>query len=178
MSGDIGKIVAGCLTGDQVARRQLYEQYHRRIYRLAYRFVGRQEAADLTQQVFLRVFGGLRSFRAGAAFSTWLYRVAVNECLRHLRSRTYRPAQLVREPLDAADPPDKRIEQAELLEWALARLDERLRAVFLLRELEGLSYDQIAAVLEIPPGTVASQLSRARKELRAVLREVEKGRSK
>jgi len=173
MSEEIGKIVAGCRDGDSAAQRQLYEQYHRRVYSLSYRLVGRQDAADLTQEIFLRVFAGLNSFRGTAEFSTWLYRIAVNECLRHLRSRSHHLEPLTCDPVSPVAGPDQRLEQTELLERALAHLDERLRTVFLLRESEGLSYDQIAAVLEIPPGTVASQLNRARVELRAFLRQIE-----
>jgi len=175
MAGDLDDILTCCRAGDSHAQRQLYERYHRTVYRLALRLGGRQEADDLTQEIFLRIFAGLDSFRGTAAFSTWLYRVAVNECLRHRRSRPQRLAPLNSEPADPAARPDHRVEQAELLERALERLNDHLRAVFLLREAEGLSYDQIAQALAIPPGTVASQLSRARAELRTFLRQVEQG---
>lgn len=176
MSDETSKLVADCLAGDAASQRQLYDQYYRKAYRLAVRMVGRQDAADLTQQVFLRVFTGLKGFRGQAAFSTWLYRIVINECLRHRRNPSSRTVPLTREPLSAAATPDQRLERAELLERALDQLEERLRAVFLLREAEGLTYNEIAAVLGIPPGTVASQLSRARTELRAFLQRVEQGR--
>lgn len=175
MADDLDDILAGCRAGDSHAQRQLYERYHRTVYRLALRLGGHQEAADLVQEIFLRVFAGLDSFRGTAAFSTWLYRVAVNECLRYRRRQPQRLEPLNSEPATAAAGPERRVEQAELLELALERLDNQLRAVFLLRETEGLSYGQIAKVLEIPPGTVASQLSRARAELKAFLRQVEQG---
>lgn len=175
MTDDLDEIIQGCLGGDRSAQRTLYERYCRRVYRLALRMVGRQDAADVTQEVFLRVFAGLANFRGHADFSTWLYRVAVNECLLHLRRRPDRCEPLAHDPVSQAVGPERRVEQAELLERAIEQLDEPLRVVFLLREVEGLSYDQIAAALEIPPGTVASQLSRARASLRAFLRRIEEG---
>lgn len=175
MADDIRQIIQGCLAGDAVAQEQLYERYHRAVYRLAVRMVGRQDAPDVAQEVFLRVFRGLHSFQGAAEFSTWLYRVAVNECLRHQRRNTHRLEPLSGDPMSGWAGPEDQAEQADLLERALQGLEEQLRAVFLLRELEGLSYAQIAAVLGVPPGTVASQLSRARAELRAFLRRADEG---
>ena len=92
-------IVASCRKGDSVAQRALYERFHRSVYGLAVRFVGRTEAADLTQEIFLRVFAGLDSFQGTACFSTWLYRVAINECLRHRRVTQISPDRLVCDPV-------------------------------------------------------------------------------
>jgi RNA polymerase sigma-70 factor (ECF subfamily) len=175
MADDLDPIIRGCRAGDRAAQRRLYDRFHRTVYRLAARLVGVAEAADLTQEVFLRVFASVGQFRGAAAFPTWLYRVAVNECLRHLRGRRPRPDRLAEEPADAGAGPDRVVEQADLLERALAGLAAPLRAVFLLREAEGLSYQEIAAVLGIPSGTVASQLSRARSQLQGFLRRVEQG---
>ena len=175
MAEGLGDILSGCRAGDSCAQRRLYDRYHRTVYRLAVRIVGGAEAPDVTQDVFLRVFSGLDGFRGAAEFSTWLYRVALNECLRHRRSRPRPSASLNGEPAATAAGPERRAEQSDLLEQALDRLDDQLRAVFLLREAEGLSYDQIGAVLGIPSGTVASQLHRARGELQAFLRRVEQG---
>jgi RNA polymerase sigma-70 factor (ECF subfamily) len=175
MADDLTMLIAGCRRGDGIAQRQLYERFHRAVYRLAVRMAGRQEAADLTQEVFLRVFARISSFRGAAAFSTWLYRVTVNECLRYLRNRARRPETLVKEPPCLIPDGVHRLEQADLLERALTRLEGQLRAVFLLRECEGLTYAEIATILDIPTGTVASQLSRARGELQKFLQRVEQG---
>ncbi|MBI3467209.1 MAG: sigma-70 family RNA polymerase sigma factor [Planctomycetes bacterium] len=175
MFDDTSEIIRRCLAGEGVAQRELYDRYHRRVYRLAVRMVGRLDAADVTQEVFLQVFRGLDRFRAAAQFSTWLYRVAVNECLQHQRRSTHPLEPLTDEPASTSAGPERQAEQADLLERALGRLEEQLRTVFLLREAEGMSYAQIAEVLGIPLGTVASQLSRARAELRAFLRCTEDG---
>jgi RNA polymerase sigma-70 factor (ECF subfamily) len=175
MADDLELILAGCRRGDRAAQRELYDRFCRTVYRLAARLAGAHEAADLTQEVFLRVFATLHQFRGEARFATWLYRVAVNECLRHLRGRPPRPDPLAAEPACPAAGPERVVEQADLLERALAGLDAPLRAVFLLREVEELSYQEIAAVLGIPVGTVASQLRRARAQLQGFLRRVEQG---
>jgi RNA polymerase sigma-70 factor (ECF subfamily) len=175
MADAVAEIIRGCQAGERGAQRQLYDRYHRLVYRLVVRMVGKPEAGDLTQEIFLRVFSRMASFRGDAAFSTWLYRLAVNECARHLSRRPRRLEGLHQEPACTAAGPERVLEQADLLERALARLDPALRAVFLLREAEGLSYRQLAEVLGICPGTVASQLNRARTELQAFLRRVEQG---
>jgi RNA polymerase sigma-70 factor (ECF subfamily) len=174
MTEDLADIIAGCRARDGRAQRRLYERYHRAVYRLAVRLAGRREAADLVQEVFLRVFTRIDAFRGESAFATWLYRVAANECLRHA-SRRQRSQELIDEPVSADASPDRVLEHADLLEQALGHLEPRLRAVFLLREQEGLSYQAIADALDVPPGTVASQLNRARAELQGYLRRVEQG---
>ncbi len=176
MADDFDRIVARCRSGDREARRALFERFHPTAYRLAVRMVGRQDAGDVTQEIFLRVFAGLAGFQGTADFSTWLYRVAVNECLRHLRGRSRRPLALTDEPASPAAAPDHVLEQADLLERALDELDVPLRTVFLLREAEGLTYGQIGAVMGVPEGTVASQLNRARGRLQAFVRRVEQDR--
>ncbi len=175
MADDLAEVIAGCQAGHRDAQRRLYDHYHRRVYRLAVRMVGDADAADVAQEIFLRVFARIGTFRGASAFSTWLYRLAVNECLRHQGRRSRRLEALVEEPLSLAAGPERTLEQADLLGRALQRLDASLRAVFLLREVEGLSYKEIADVLDLPPGTVASQLSRARAELQAYLRVIEQG---
>jgi RNA polymerase sigma-70 factor (ECF subfamily) len=175
MTDNLAEVIAGCQAGNEDAQRRLYDSHHRKVYRLAVRMVGGADAADVTQEVFLRVFARIASFRGNSAFATWLYRLAVNECLRHLGRRPRQLEPLVEEPASAAPGPERSLEQADLLERALDRLDAPLRAVFLLREAEGLSYKQIADVLNLPPGTVASQLNRARAELQAFLRLIEQG---
>jgi RNA polymerase sigma-70 factor, ECF subfamily len=172
MADDLASIIAGCRAGDRRAQQRLYERYHRRLYALAARMVGQADAADVLQEVFLRVFARIGNFKGKARFFSWIYRIAVNECLRNLQRRSTQVQSFAHEPVSGAAGPDRVLEQAELLERALEQLEPQLRAVFWLREGEGLSYEQIAEVLEIPPGTVASQLNRARGLLQAFLRDV------
>lgn len=158
-------IVAACLRGEQGAYRSLYDSCRQNVYGLALRMVGRQDAADVTQQVFLQAFRSMGRFRGRSLFTVWLYRLAVNESLQHLRrNRRSRHLSLDWEPMDVShsgnDPEGK-----ELLERALAQVDPELRSIFILREVEGLSYKEIAESLRIPEGTVGSRLNRARREL-------------
>jgi RNA polymerase sigma-70 factor (ECF subfamily) len=172
MVDDLASIIAGCQAGDRQAQQRLYERFHRPLYSLAARLVGNDHAADVLQEIFLRVFARIGSFKGKSAVATWLSRIAVNECLRHLGRRPRRPEPLAEEPISGFAGPDRALEQSDLLERALQQLEPHLRAAFLLREADGLSYHEIAEVLEIPPGTVASQLNRARGILQAYLRDV------
>jgi RNA polymerase sigma-70 factor (ECF subfamily) len=164
------QLVDACLAGDRCAMQQLYEQCSDSVYGLMVRMVGRQDADDLTQHVFLTMFRKLDQFNGQSKLETWLYRLATNEALQHLRrSKRRSTTPLVAEP-ETSDP--DRIganEEAELLETAMSRLDPELRAVLLLKEQRGLSYQQIAESVGIPEGTVGSRLNRARKELRQEL---------
>ena len=131
------------------------------------RMVGLQDAPDVTQQVFLQVFRKISTFEERSAFQTWLWRVAVNEARQHLRKRRSRPApEELRETECRGQRPTVEVEEKELLEHALERLDVDLRTIFLLREQENLSYSELAAAIDIPKGTIASRLNRARRELK------------
>jgi RNA polymerase sigma-70 factor (ECF subfamily) len=167
LDGDsLAAVVTACQNGDRAAQRQLYDACHQSIFRLAVRMVSLQDAADVTQQVFLQAFRSIGQFNGRSRFETWLYRLAVNESLQHLRrSRRWRHQSLDCEPMDKSQHGEN-AERKELLEQALARIDPELRSIFLLREVEGLSYRDIAVALEIPEGTVGSRLNRARRELK------------
>ena len=169
---EFAEVLAGCRAGEPEARRQLYELFHHQVYRLMVRMVGMQDAADLTQQVFLQSFRKIDQFAGRSKFATWLYRLAVNEALQHLRKQrrwTFQP--LTHEPMSQQHG-DEHHEQRELLEQALAKLDPALRSIFLLREVEGQSYRDLAEALEIPEGTVGSRLNRARHELQKHLEDL------
>jgi RNA polymerase sigma-70 factor, ECF subfamily len=168
-----GRVVESCRQGDRDAQRQVYEATYDSVYRLMVRMVGRQDASDLTQQAFLQAFRKIDQFSGRASIGTWVYRVATNEALQHLRrSRRLQTAYLRQEPMDPCVDNCENIDDKELLERALARLEPELRAAFLLREIEGLSYKEIAQVLQIPDGTVGSRLNRARRELKKLLIEL------
>jgi RNA polymerase sigma-70 factor (ECF subfamily) len=169
----LAEIVARCQRHDHQAQRLLYEHCHGQLFRLLVRMVGPQDAPDLLQQVFLQTFLKIEQFSGRARFETWVYRLAINECLqfRRRRSRTYydMPAD---EPVDPSGDHTERTQQQELMEHALARLAPDLQAVFVLREVEGLSYRQIAETLDIKEGTVGSRLNQARTQLRKHLVEL------
>jgi RNA polymerase sigma-70 factor (ECF subfamily) len=169
LATDLDHLLAACRDGDALAQRELYLRYHRRVYGLAVRLVGHREADDLSQEIFVRVFTGLDGFRKTASFSTWLYRVAVNECLRFRRAAPPAPGRLDFEPASREPAADRRLELADMLEHALQSLEPSLRIVFLLRHSEGLDYQQLSAVLGVPISTAATRLSRARAELQRLL---------
>lgn len=138
------------------------------------RMVGRADAGDVAQQVFLQALRRIGQFDGRARFETWLYRIAVNESLQHLRRRRRwkRGQSLETEPLDASPPHDEQVECKELVDRALARLEPELRSLFWLREVEGMSYREIALSLDIPEGTVGSRLNRVRQELQRHLKDL------
>jgi RNA polymerase sigma-70 factor (ECF subfamily) len=176
-------IVQRCLTGDEAAWEQLVKAHVRRIYAVCYRFTGDEaEAQDLTQEVFLRVFRTLRSFRAGeGSFQVWLHRLTRNLLIDHYRRhRAHRATEpldqqlpLLEERSGATSRTDSLLagrEAAEQLASALQQLSPELREAVILRDLEGMEYREIAAVLRIPEGTVKSRINRGRGELARILR--------
>ncbi len=163
----VQELVGNCQAGDRDAQRQLFEDFSPQIYRLTVRMAGEQEAADLTQQVFLQVFTKIDQFAGKSQFETWLYRIAINTVLQHRRKASrHQLVPLVNDPIDARPQDPDRIDHQELLDQALHQVDADLRAIFVLREVEELSYRAIASVLDLSEGTVASRLNRARRELK------------
>jgi RNA polymerase sigma factor (sigma-70 family) len=174
-------LIERCLQGDQAAWDLVVRQHWRKVFNVAYKFVGRHEQAeDLTQEIFLKVFKSLRTFDRRANFQTWLTSVSRNLCIDH-----YRRVRLERETIDrhvnAADltpvspdrGPDARVEQrdrVELLRHALKALPVTLRTAVILRDLQELTYQEIADRLHLPEGTVKSRINRGRIELARQLR--------
>lgn len=152
------------------ALNQLYEVCRHRIVHLVRRIVGDADAEDASQQVFAQMYRQLRKFAGESRFETWLYRLTVNECLQFRRHRSRRPCvSLAMEPVDHRADHRQCAEHREMISEALEKLDPDLRTMFLLRELECLSYAAIAESLGIPEGTVASRLNRARRQLQTIL---------
>jgi RNA polymerase sigma-70 factor (ECF subfamily) len=158
------------------AFEELVRKYQDRIYNLC-RYMVRdpREAQDAAQDVFLKAYRGLKDFKPESSLYTWLYRIAVNTCLDYKRRsrREARRNESLSEDLPSAEPsPDSLCEskeKTEALQAALAKLHAKLRAAIVLREIEGLPYEEIARVLHISVGTVKSRLSRAREELRRIM---------
>ena len=162
--------VQAAVRGDRDAYREIYQATSERVYRLMTRMVGRQEADDLTQQVFLQAFRKIGQFNGQSKFKTWLYRLATNEALQSLRRSKRRAAQeLLNEPTIVFDDPVEAAEEIRLVQDALGQLTPELRTIISLKEDSGLSYQEIAEAIGVPEGTVGSRLNRARRELRAIL---------
>jgi RNA polymerase sigma-70 factor (ECF subfamily) len=162
------ELLRACQSGDRQAFRVLFEVYRDRVYSIALHFSGDSAvAADVTQEVFVKLFHAIGQFRFGSDFGTWLYRLVANACMdEHRRRRRWLPLQDVfMSPSDSQEKTAIRSEVSGAVQAAVARLAPRLRLPVLLRYVEGLSYDQIAGALGCSKGTVASRLNRAHKLL-------------
>lgn len=179
-------LLARCRRGEPEAIEELVLSQQKKVYNLAYRLLGNQEdAADAVQEAFLRAFRALPRFRGESSFSTWLYRVTTNVCYDFLRRRREGIVSLQQMPagfnalLEVGDPspgPEERAERKEIQEAVQAAIDQlplEYRLAVILRDIQGLSYEEMASVLGWPPGTVRSRLHRARLALRDVFLESE-----
>lgn len=177
-------LVSRCLDGDEAAWEELVRQHTRQVYGLCFRFTNSaQEAQDLTQEVFLRVFKTIKSFRSTeGSFHTWLARVTRNLLIDHYRrTRQERVTDSIEEQLPmleeaggaASVRPDQALagrEAAAILQATLQKLSPDLREAVVLRDLQEMEYREIAEVLDIPEGTVKSRINRGRAELARLLR--------
>ena len=173
---DLRLLVDECRRGDRHAQRALYERLVARVHALATRLAGAGDAEDVSQNVFLQMFRNLDQFRGDSKFETWVYRLTINEAFQQRRRRkrwsmaSLGQDQLGYERLEASSNEASRLDERDLLEQALATLPDELRTLFVLREMEQLSYRELAAAVGVPEGTVASRLNRARQELRERMR--------
>ena len=177
-------VIARCLAGDQTAWEEILRTHRRKIFNLAYKFVGRHdEAEDLTQDIFLKIFKALATFDRRANFQTWIVSISRNLCIDHYRSvrkermtiarevdtNDLQPASTDRTPYAAAEHQDLRV----MLRQALQTLPETLRTAVVLRDLQELSYQEIADRLQLPEGTVKSRINRGRLELARQLKRLQ-----
>ena len=178
-------------TGDQRAFKTLVERYQKKVFSVALGMLkDREEARDVSQEAFVKVYKYLDHFKGDASFYTWLYRITVNICIDVMRRKGASKGDQVEFDetiqLDTSEAnlgalgsklgtnPQKamlRKELAEKIEAALKEVPEKHRAILLLRELEGMSYEDLARTLEIPKGTVMSRLFHARLKVQKVLSE-------
>lgn len=172
-------LIRECLDGKVGAFGELIAPYQDRLYNTLLRMSGNPEdAAELFQEAMIRVFRGLRSYQGDSSLYTWLYRIVLNVAFTHRRRHRLRvvSVETVAEGggVDIADPdeslrPGRAMENQEtrtVIERALAEVAEVYRAVLVLKDIEGLKYEEIAEILDIPIGTVRSRLHRARCEMR------------
>ncbi|MCC6908735.1 MAG: sigma-70 family RNA polymerase sigma factor [Phycisphaerales bacterium] len=192
---DEARLVERARAGDAAAMGRLLESYQQRVFSLCSRMVNhREDAADLTQEVLTKVITGLSGFDGRSSLSTWIYRLAMNTSISHLRKRRTARAgggSVVQGGLDSPDSGDawpkspvdlepradqsvQTNEQRRLLVEALQNLGDEARALLVLRDGRGLDYETIADVLDLRIGTVKSRLFRARVALRKALHELEK----
>ncbi len=184
MLPDEPQLISASQEGDLQAFNMLVEHYQNRLYALAYRMLGDPEAAaDATQDAFLAVYRNIRRYRGGS-FIAWLLRIATNACYDQLRARKRRPQisldavetdadEAPRQFTDSGESPDERILRDELareIERRLQELPDDQRLAVILSDIQGYSYDEIAAATGWPLGTVKSRLSRGRTHLRDALR--------
>jgi RNA polymerase sigma-70 factor (ECF subfamily) len=179
----IEALIQRCLRGDQAAWDLIVRQHWRKVFNVAYKFVGRHdEAEDLTQDIFLKIFKSLDTFDRRANFQTWLISISRNLCIDHYRSvrkeretidRGVNAAEL--SPVSRETSPMQALEQQDrvlLLRQALAGLPEALRTAVLMRDIQELSYQEIADRLRLPEGTVKSRINRGRTELARQVRKL------
>jgi RNA polymerase sigma-70 factor (ECF subfamily) len=165
------ELVARCRKGDLSAFEAIYRRHSTSLFNLAYRMVGNaSDAEDLLQEIFLLAYNKLPSYQGQAALGTWLYRVATNRCLDHLRSRAARN-QAVTESLDGRERPlssapvESTPERLDL-EQSVGRLPDSYRAAFLLYDVEGFDHKEVAAILGVAEGTSKSLVHKARLKIR------------
>jgi len=177
LNGDaLEALIQRCLRGDQVAWEQIVRQHWRKVFNVAYKFVGKHdEAEDLTQDIFLKIFKSLNTFDRRANFQTWLISISRNLCIDHYRSVRKERETIDRDvdanelsPLSHDPGPVAALEQqdrVQLLKQAMAELPDTLRTAVLMRDIQELSYQEIATALRLPEGTVKSRINRGRTEL-------------
>ena len=185
----VGLLVRRCVGGDAAAWEEIVERYHRRIYNVCYRFAGDSDnAQDLTQEVFIRMYRTLNTYDSGkGAFMTWVTTITRNLLVDHFRKSKgdritdsldsapseREDAQPLREQIaDRGLAPDAAFEQGEAREMvhlALQKLSPELREAVILRDLQDMDYREIATALRVPEGTVKSRINRGRAELARLL---------
>ena len=162
--------------GDPEAFQEIYHRFGAMVYNLALRLAGDpEEAADLSQETFLRIFRHLGKFRGGSTLKTWIYRVALNHCRSRLGRRRpmaplpQRAEEILRDPRRSPEERALAGDAGRRVAAALAEVKPVFREAVVLRDLEDLSYDEIAAILQVRIGTVRSRIARGREQLRQIL---------
>ncbi|NSW92293.1 MAG: sigma-70 family RNA polymerase sigma factor [Firmicutes bacterium] len=173
--------------GDIEAFEQLIESYQKKVFNIALGMMGNyDDANDISQEVFIKVFKSIRNFRQQSSFSTWLYRITTNACLDELRKRKnskniisidqvihLENGEVVRQIEDDGPTPESTAERNELKEAvrdAIFQLSNEHKEVIILRDIQGFSYDDIAKIISCPQGTVKSRINRARNMLKEILK--------
>lgn len=181
MEMDEKKLIERASGGDPEAFNRLMENHERRMYAVALRMCGnREDAQDCLQEAMLRAYRAISGFKGQSTFSTWVYRITMNTCLDELRRRKNKQNTSLDSLLDAGwspkderNAPERHAIQQEMkahLHAAIRELPEDMRSAVVLRDIQGMSYDEIAQTLDINVGTIKSRISRGREKLREKLR--------
>jgi RNA polymerase sigma-70 factor (ECF subfamily) len=180
-----GELARRCASGDEEAWKSLVGRFQRKVWNVAFQFTGRaDEAEELTQEIFLHLLSALRTFDASGSLPAWLQRVARNYAIDHYRRRRRERSMVAsgeeseelvaaaRDPKGSNDP-HRALEEKDLAVWLrgfIDRLPPELGQAVILRDLQGMSYEEMAAMLQIPLGTVKSRINRGRLELAKLLK--------
>jgi RNA polymerase sigma-70 factor (ECF subfamily) len=178
------ELVEKIKSGDQRAFEQLVTQYEKTVYSISLRILGNNDTAlDASQDVFLKIYRSINTFRAESRLSTWIYRITVNMCMDYIRKNERHKALSLNqgedgEPglefniADTNPTPDQHLdicETKEMMRQAIEKLSKDHKAVIVLRDIQGYSYSEIADILSCSEGTVKSRINRARERLRTIL---------
>jgi RNA polymerase sigma-70 factor (ECF subfamily) len=179
------ELIERCLKNDNSAWEQIVVRFRRKVFHISYKFTGKHdEAEDLTQEIFLKVFRSLEKFNRDADFSTWLSSVARNYCIDRYRASKREREVLVEDmvafdlaPASSGNPYRalEDLDRKSFLRRGLDLLPDKLREAVVLRDLQGLSYHEMAEKLELPEGTVKSRINRGREELTRLLLRAQQG---
>ena len=180
MEQDEAKLIALCQEGDQKALKEIFDLYHKKVYRVAYGMVRhREDALDIVQDVFIKLYRSLKDFKGESRLSTYIYRMTVNTSIDHIRKAAKPGITSLEgeEGFQPADDGEKRPDRVYLyrelegkVNEALSRIPSDQRTAIVLREVEGLSYEEIAETMKCSIGTIMSRLHYGRKKLQELLK--------
>jgi len=179
------ELINRALEGDQQAYQEILRRYRQPLYNLLYRMVrNKMDTEDLVQEAFIKAFSSLASFKQNYAFSTWLYKIAINNCIDFFRKKKLKTlsidlpidskdGEIKRELPDVSFRPDKNIlenEKDQIIQEAIKNLPEKYRVPIILRHQEDRTYEEISEIMAIPLGTVKARIFRAREMLKRELK--------
>ncbi len=181
MNPEETEMISRCQQGDRTALKEIFDKYHKKVYRVAYGVVRqREDAFDIVQEVFIKLFRSIRNFKGRSQFYTYLYRMTMNTAIDHTRKAGKQLMSSLDEegsfePSDSLEKgPEKVLLQKELearVAWAMNKLSAEQKAALILRDVEGLSYQEMAEAMGCSIGTVMSRLHYGRKRVQELLRD-------
>lgn len=181
MNLEESEMISKCQQGDQEALKEIFDKYHKRVYRISYGVVRRrEEALDIVQEVFIKLFRSIKNFRGRSQFYTYLYRMTMNTAIDHARKAGKQFFSSLDEE-GSFEPPDElergpervllQKELEEKVKWAMSKLPAEQKAALIFRDVEGLSYQEMAEAMGCSIGTVMSRLHYARKRMQELLKD-------